>query len=361
MSSELGKNIHLTIFGQSHGKAIGGVIDGLPAGFEIDMDAVQAFLNRRAPGQNAFSTPRKESDRPEILSGLTENKTCGAPLAFMIMNQTQNSADYAALSAVPRPGHADYTARMRYGDAVDMRGGGHFSGRLTAPLCFAGAIAMQILAKQGIYVGAHIAKLGGIEDDAYDTVNLSKDQLSATNTFPVQNKEKGERMQEAILAAKKNSDSVGGIIECAAIGLPAGIGNPMFDGVENRLSAAIFGIPAVRGIAFGAGFSAADMFGSEHNDAFYQIDDKVLTRTNNHGGVLGGITSGMPLIFRVALKPTPSIGKVQESVDLTTHQNTELTVLGRHDPSIVPRAVPCVEAATAFVLLDFLKTEYQAD
>ena len=361
MSSEIGRNIRLTIFGQSHGEAIGGVIDGLPPGESIDMDAVHDFMARRAPGQNKYSTPRRETDLPIVLSGLTDGKTCGAPLCFIIHNQNTKSGDYAAFSSMPRPAHADYTAYIRYGGHADMRGGGHFSGRLTAPICFAGAVASQILARQGIFVGAHIENIGDIYDDAYDSVSLTKEGLTLHNAFPVLNAEKGAKMQEAIENALQNGDSIGGSIACAAIGLPAGIGNPMFDGIENRLSAAIFGIPAVRGIAFGAGFAAAKMRGSVHNDSFYYDGDRVLTRTNNHGGILGGITSGMPLHFHVAIKPTPSISRVQETIDLLKGTDASLSVRGRHDPCIVPRAVPCIEAMTAFILLDFLKGEYQCN
>lgn len=356
MSSIYDGNLRISIFGQSHSGGIGCVIDGLPAGKEIDLDALQAFLSRRAPGGNAFSTPRKEADRLEILSGLVDGHTCGAPLSALIRNTNTRSQDYAELRDIPRPGHADYTAGIRYGGFQDVAGGGHFSGRLTAPLCIAGGICKQILERQGIYIGAHLASIGSAQDIAYDPVKLSKADLlcTAEKAFPVLDDAAGESMQAEILAAKQEGDSIGGMIECAAIGLPAGLGDPMFDGMENRIARIVFAIPAVKGIEFGAGFEVARMRGSENNDLYYMDGDAVHTRSNNAGGILGGITSGMPLLFRAAVKPTPSIACPQESVSLSRREGAMLSVHGRHDPCIAPRAVPVMEAALAIAIMDAL-------
>jgi len=356
MSSDWGKCLHIQIFGESHGPAIGVVIEGLPPGEFIDLDELASFLARRAPGKADYATARQEADAPEFLSGMLDGRTTGAPLAALIRNTNQRSGDYEELRRVPRPGHADYPACLRYHNCHDIRGGGHFSGRLTAPLCIAGGIARQILARRGIHVGAHLFSVAGIPDTPFDPVKVESGILRrpAENSFPVLDLESGRKMQEAIQQAKQAGDSVGGIIEGAAIGLPGGLGSPMFDGVENRLSALLFGIPAVRGVEFGAGFAAAQMRGSEHNDPWRMNEGKVMTSSNHHGGVLGGITTGMPLLVRVAVKPTPSIAKEQASVDLTTGQDTRLTVRGRHDPCIAPRAVPVVEACLAICSLDLL-------
>ena len=352
----LGNKLKVTIFGQSHGHSIGCVVDGLPAGFRPDMEQLAAFMARRAPGRSSLSTQRKETDTPEILSGMVDGALCGAPLCAVIKNSDHNSADYAALKDIPRPSHADFTARMKYGESCDLRGGGAFSGRLTAPLCFAGGIALQILAHRGIRIGAHIAQVGNILDRtpdlaAIDTAAL--DRLSE-KALPVFDNTAILAMTQRIENAAQDGDSVGGMIRCFAIGLPAGIGEPMFGGVENRLAAALFGIPAVRGVSFGDGFDAAAMRGSEHNDPYLVKDGAVVTQTNHAGGVLGGITTGMPLVVNVAIKPTPSIAREQNSVDLSTMQNTTLQIHGRHDPCIVPRAVPVVEAVTALTLLDMM-------
>lgn len=355
MSSEFGKLLRVSVFGQSHGTAIGVNMDGLPAGEAIDLEELQRFLDRRKPGQNAFSTHRKETDIPRFLSGLEDGKTCGAPLCAILENQDQHSGDYAGLNDVPRPGHADYTAAVKWGGAADMRGGGHFSGRLTAPLCVAGGIARQILARRGIHIGAHLAAVAGIPDTPFPlhpTPELF--QEVAQRPFPVLDEAAGAAMQEAIAQARAEGDSVGGIIACAAVGLPAGLGDPMFEGVENRLAAALFGIPAVKGVEFGAGFAAAALRGSQNNDPFTVEDGQIRTETNHAGGILGGITTGMPLVLRVALKPTPSIARTQTSVSLSAQAQTELNIRGRHDPCVAPRAVPVVEAVTATVLLDLL-------
>ena len=355
MSSEFGHLLKISVFGQSHGKAIGVVIDGLPAGEAVDLAELQAFLDRRKPGKSPLSTARKESDAPTFLSGLENGTTCGAPLCAVMENGDQHSGDYAGLTDTPRPGHADYTAGVKWGGQADMQGGGHFSGRLTAPLCIAGGIAKQILARRGVFVGAHLKEAAGIPDAPFPlhpTADLFR-QIAA-KPFPVLDDGAGERMQQAILKAREALDSVGGIVECAAVGLPAGLGDPMFDGVENRLAAALFGIPAVKGLEFGAGFEAARLRGSENNDPFILKDGAVATDTNHAGGILGGITTGMPLVLRAAFKPTPSIARPQRTVRLSAMEETELVIRGRHDPCIAHRAVPVVEAVTAAVLLDLL-------
>ena len=326
MASTYGTNIKISIFGQSHSDGIGVVIDGLPAGVKLDQEKLQAFLDRRAPGRSRYSTPRKEADRPEFLSGLSGGFTCGAPLAAVIRNTNTRSSDYDAMRDVPRPGHADYTAHVKYGGYEDVSGGGHFSGRLTAPLCVAGGIVLQILEEKGISVEASICEIGGSSEDPFGRIE-----------------EAGSR-----------GDSVGGVIRCTVSGLPPGVGEPMFDGIENRVAQAVFAIPAVKGIEFGSGFAAAGMYGSENNDEFYYDGGRVKTRTNHHGGVLGGISSGMPIVFRVAVKPTPSISRKQNSISYSRGEAAELSVKGRHDPCIVPRAVPCVEAACAIAIYDLM-------
>ena len=355
MSSEFGKILKVSVFGQSHGTAIGVNIDGLPAGEAIDLEELQRFLDRRRPGKNKLSTARNEGDAPEILSGLENGKTCGAPLCAIIRNSDQHSGDYAELADKPRPGHADYTAWVKWKGHADMRGGGHFSGRLTAPLCVAGGIAKQILARRGVYVGAHLGSVGTVCDEhfpLFPTRELFEE--IAAKPFPALDDASGARMQDVILAAKNVLDSVGGVIECAAIGLPAGLGDPMFDGVENRLAAALFGIPAVKGVEFGEGFTAPCLHGSQNNDAFAVEDGRIVTTTNHAGGILGGITTGMPVLLRAAFKPTPSIGQIQKTVSLSAKENADLQIHGRHDPCIAHRAVPVVEAVTATVLLDLL-------
>lgn len=354
MSSVFTGSITVSIFGASHAPAIGVTIDGLPAGLPLNLDALQDFLSRRAPGQGAWATARKEGDRPEILCGLHEGYTCGSPLTAIIRNTNLRSGDYDALKDVPRPGHADYTAAIKYGGFQDARGGGHFSGRLTAPLCIAGGICKQLLEREGIFIGAHIAAIGDIEDTPFPPVSVTKEQLNtpATALFSVLDPKAGEKMQAAIAEAKACGDSLGGRIECAAIGLPVGLGSPMFDGMENRLARILFAIPAVKGVSFGAGFGVCEKRGSENNDPFYMNGDTVRTKTNHAGGILGGITNGMPLLCQVAVKPTPSIALEQESISLSCRENTTLTIQGRHDPCIVPRAVPCVEAAAALAIYD---------
>ncbi|WP_317853815.1 chorismate synthase [Chakrabartyella piscis] len=354
MSSSIGDAVKISIFGQSHSEAIGVIIEGLPVGESIDLEVAQAFLDRRAPGKNAYSTPRKEADQVRVLSGLFEGKTCGVPICAIIENTNTRSKDYSELKIKPRPAHADFTAEVKYKGFQDYRGGGHFSGRLTAPLCFAGAVCMQILERRGIHTGGHIFAIGGKKDIPFDDICITKENLQQViqKEFPVQDDAAGEAMRETIASARAEGDSVGGIVECATIGLPVGIGEPMFDGLESKLSQILFAIPAVKGVEFGEGFGVAEFWGSENNDSFYMEDEKVKTRTNHHGGSLGGISSGMPLTVRVAFKPTPSISKAQETIDLKIKNKTTLEVKGRHDPCIVPRAVPCVEAAVAIGLLD---------
>jgi len=354
MSSQYGKKIKISIFGQSHSPAIGVSIDGLSAGIKIDTDELRAFLKRRAPGQSDISTARTEDDMPEILSGLAGGVTCGAPLAIIIRNEDARSADYRELRDIPRPSHADYAAHVKYGGHQDVAGGGHFSGRLTAPLCAAGGICLQILRGLGIHVGAHVLRIGGAEDDRFDPVNISAVDFDTIreNPLSVLRREAGESMRQQILEAREKGDSVGGVVECAAVGLPAGLGDPIFDGIENRIAGIVFGIPGAKGIEFGSGFAGGERMGSENNDSFFMDGKNIKTRTNNSGGILGGITNGMPVLFRVAFKPTPSIALEQDSVSLSRGENAVLKVKGRHDPCIVPRAVPCVEAAAAITLYD---------
>lgn len=346
MSSSYGENIRLTIFGQSHSKGIGMTLEGVPAGHSIDEEELARFMGRRAPGRSAYSTARSEADSPVFLGGVVDGVTCGTPIAAVIMNTDTRSGDYDKLRSTPRPGHADYTAAVKYFGAQDYAGGGHFSGRMTAPLCIAGGICLQLLAEAGITVMARIASIGGIKDSGSFVSPVSDKE------FPVVCDADGEKMKQLILAAKAEGDSVGGVVECIAEGIEAGLGDPMFDGMENRIASIVFGIPAVKGVEFGAGFASAQMRGSESNDPFIIKDGRIITETNNSGGIQGGITNGMPVVFRAAFKPTPSIARPQRTVDMNEMKETEITVGGRHDPCIVPRAVPCVEAAAAIAIYD---------
>ena len=352
MSSTYGENLKLSIFGQSHGAAIGMTLDGIPAGLPVDEDALKAFLARRAPGSSFFTTTRKEADNPEILSGIVDGYTCGAPIAAIIRNNNTRSSDYANLKDCPRPGHADYTAQIKFGGFQDIAGGGHFSGRLTAPLCIAGGMCKQWLEAMGIHIRAHISVLAGIADDPISIDWTSQTPMTLCDDFPVLNRDAGAQMQKAIADAKADGDSVGGIIECIATGLPAGLGDPMFGGMESRIASIVYGVPAVKGLDFGTGFTGSYLRGSQNNDPFTICNGKVVTENNHAGGILGGITNGMPLVFNVAIKPTSSIAKVQKSISLSTLTQQELQVHGRHDPCIVPRAVPVVEAAAALALFD---------
>ena len=352
MSSCFGNKLKISIFGQSHGEAIGVVVDGFPAGFKIDGDALAAFLARRAPG-GTFSTPRNEADAFRFISGVVDGVTCGAPICAVIENTNTRSGDYASIKDCPRPAHADFTARVKYGESADFAGGGHFSGRLTAPLCIAGGLCLQYLQNRGIYVGAHISSVGNIEDRRFRDMPLSPDIL-LRDSFPVYDEEAKANMQSLILEAKAEGDSVGGTVECAVLGLPCGIGEPMFDGLENNISKAVFGIPAIKGIEFGSGFDGTRLKGSENNDGFKYENGSIVTDGNNHGGILGGISSGMPLLFRVAIKPTPSIAKKQHTVNIKLGEDATISIQGRHDPCIVLRAVPCVEAACAIAICDYI-------
>lgn len=354
MSSTYGEILKLSIFGQSHGTAIGMTLDGIPAGLPVDMDELYHFLSRRAPGKDKYATSRKEADHPEFLSGIVNGFTCGAPIAAIIYNNNTRSGDYENLKDCPRPGHADYTAQVKYHGFQDVAGGGHFSGRLTAPLCIAGGLCKQWLEQKGIRIGAHIVAIGGIVDDPVylDWANPNLDLIGTD--FPVLNPAAGLKMQEAISAAKAEGDSVGGLIECIVTGLPTGLGEPMFGGMESKIAQIVYGIPAVKGLSFGTGFAGSDMRGSENNDAYTIKDGKILTKHNYAGGILGGITNGMPLVFEVAVKPTPSISKPQTSVSLKRMETQELIIQGRHDPCIVPRAVPVIEAAAAIAIFDAL-------
>ena len=352
MSSTMGNKLKIDIFGESHGKAVGVLINGLPAGEELDENELRFFMHRRAGGKS-FSTSRKEADEPIFLSGVLNGKTTGSPLCAIIENKNFKKSDYEALSFTPRPSHADYPAFVKYNGFCDLSGGGHFSGRLTAPLCIAGGICKQILKRKNIEVAAHIYSISNINDVPFDMCNPEFSDICKKD-FPVIDDEKGKLMQDEILKAKNDLDSVGGIVECAVTGLKAGLGEPMFNSLESRISANIFGIGAVRGIEFGLGFDATKIRGSIHNDSYYIEENEIKTKTNNHGGILGGLTTSMPIIFRVAFKPTPSIGIEQDSVDLIKMQNTKIKISGRHDPCIVPRAVPCVEAAAAVTILDLI-------
>ena len=350
MSSTYGEILKLSIFGQSHGAGIGMTLDGIPAGLPVDLDQLQTFLNRRAPGRNDWSTPRKEEDRPEFLSGILNGYTCGAPIAAIIRNTNTRSRDYSNLKDCPRPGHADYTAQIKYKGYQDPAGGGHFSGRLTAPLCIAGGLCKQWLEAEGIRIGAHIQWIHGLNDTFFDRLNPQIDEIRSD--FPVLSEYKADRMKEIIEQARMDCDSVGGAIECAVTGLPVGLGEPMFGGMESRIASIVYGIPAVKSVEFGIGPSAANIPGSENNDEYVVENGVVRTLTNNCGGILGGITNGMPLIFSAFFKPTPSIAKPQQTVNLQTGETTTIQIKGRHDPCIVPRAVPVVEAAAAIAIYD---------
>lgn len=357
MSSTWGNRIKLSIFGESHGPAIGVVIDGLPAGLPIDEEALYAHCARRVSKDSTLSTPRKEADHFSILSGVYRERTTGAPLAAVIRNTNVRSADYKDIGLLARPGHADFTAFVKYAGCSDFRGSGHFSGRLTAPLVFAGGVCKQLLGGKGVRLGSHIYAIAGVADTPFDPVSLDDETLEAVcaKDFAVLDDRKGEQMKAQIRAARDELDSVGGIVECAALHLPVGIGDPMFDGLESAVSSILFGIPAVKGVEFGAGFAVAGLRGSQNNDPFYLAEDgAVKTHTNYHGGILGGISTGMPLLVRAAFKPTPSIGRKQQTVNLTDSAKAEIEVKGRHDPCIVVRAAVCAESALAVALAQYL-------
>ncbi len=354
MSSTYGENLKLSIFGQSHGPAVGMVLDGIPAGLPVDLDKLLAFLNRRAPGQNDWSTPRKEEDKPEFLGGILDGFTCGAPIAATIPNKNTRSSDYSDLKTYPRPGHADFTAQMKYGGFQDAAGGGHFSGRLTAPLCIAGGLCKQWLEEQGIHIFAQVQTIGQITSpiDPYGPISAD---------FPTADPATADQMKALIAKARASGDSLGGMIRCIVTGLPAGIGEPMFGGVESRIAQIVYGIPAVKALWFGDGIIAPALRGSQFNDDFDRIDGKIVTKSNYNGGILGGITTGMPVKFDTVFKPTPSIAKPQQTVNLETGEITTLEIKGRHDPCIVPRAVPVVEAAAAIAIFDLILGNTQTE
>lgn len=356
MSSIWGNMLKISLFGESHGAGIGVVIDGLPSGQRIDLKAVEEMMQRRAPGRTAWSTPRSEADQVEVLSGFFEGCTTGTPLAGLIRNTDTRSGDYSELRIKPRPGHADLTGMARYQGFNDPRGGGHFSGRLTAPLTFAGAVSRQILAKRGIMIAARITEIAGINDQPLDPAAPDLEMLKgfAGQAIPTVSDSAGEAMKQAVLKAKAQTDSVGGVVECFVVGLPAGLGDPIFDGIESRLGGLLFAIPAVKGVEFGAGFQASRRNGSQNNDVPAFAGNGIRMLSNNGGGSDGGISNGMPLVFRVAFKPTASIGKTQQTINLQSGENEELVIHGRHDPCIVPRAVPVVEAAAAIFALDLI-------
>lgn len=358
MSGMWGSKIKLSIFGESHGNAIGITIDGLPAGFSIDMDKIMMEMARRAPGKSSLSTPRKESDIPEILSGYFEGKTTGTPLCAIIRNSNTKSKDYSKLKDVMRPGHADYTGAVRYKGFNDYRGGGHFSGRITAPLVFAGAICKQILEVKGIIVSAHINSIGKIKDCSFLESDISDELLNSfkEKELPLINTKLEDEMRQEILSARSSGDSIGGTIECAILGVSPGIGDPFFDSVESTLAHLMFSIPAVKGIEFGKGFDISKMRGSEANDEYYLENGNIKTKTNNNGGILGGITNGMPIIFNVAIKPTASIFKEQKAVNIITMEETTLCIEGRHDPCIVQRALPVIEAVAAIGITELMNS-----
>ncbi|MBQ9151075.1 MAG: chorismate synthase [Clostridia bacterium] len=365
MANIYGNNIKLAIFGGSHDVEIGMTLEGFPAGVRLPKAELLAFMARRAPGQGPWATTRKEPDIPVFTAGVTEETdaegskiyvTDGTSMRAVIINQNQRSGDYTSLLDVPRPSHADYAARMKFGDSVDLRGGGKYSGRLTAPLCIAGAFCLAYLRERGIEVGAHILQVGAVKDTAFDRLHLTSEALHAPakSSFSVIDPEAGEAMKGEIECARMTADSVGGSVECAVIGLPVGLGDHPFEGMEGRLSAILFSIPAVKAVAFGDGFDFVQGYGSTHNDAYCVEDGKIITKTNHCGGIVGGMSTGMPVIFSCAFKPTPSIGSEQESVSLSRRENTPLTIKGRHDPCIIPRAVPVVEAAAAVAVVDMM-------
>ena len=359
MKNSFGQSVIVTLFGESHGKAIGAILDGMAPGIPVDEAFIAHQMDLRR-SVSSLSTARREADKVLLLSGVKDGLTTGTPITFMIENADTHSSDYEALRTVARPGHADYAAYMKYHGFSDTRGGGHFSGRITAGLVAAGAVAISALREKNIYIGTHIAKCAGIADRDFN--DLDQDIKTLANIgFAVLDPLKAEEMKIAIESAKADGDSVGGVLETVVTGLPAGIGEPWFDTMESVLSHMLFSVPAVKGVEFGEGFALADMRGSQSNDAFYIQNDKVITKTNHMGGVLGGITNGMPLLFRCAIKPTPSIFKKQNTIDFVKNKETELLIHGRHDPAIVHRARVVVDSVTALVLCDMLALRFGTD
>lgn len=357
MSSSFGEKLKVTIFGASHGSHIGVVLEGLDAGEVIDQEALAQFMQRRAPKKNMLSTQRREADTVTFVSGMADDKTSGSPLCALIQNTDAHSKDYTNLEDVPRPSHADYTARLRFGEAIDLRGGGHFSGRLTAPLCIAGGIALQLLARKGIEIYAHLKSVGEVEDSPLDvlTPDIHLLKVAQGRAVPMVSEARAREAEALIKTLRQEGDSVGGVIECFALGFPRGKGNPLFDSIESNLAKVLFGVSGVKGVSFGSGFDGVRHRGSEENDPF-SVDDQgqIITKKNNSGGIQGGISNGMPIYFQVAMKPTPSIAKIQESISLSKNIPTDLRIQGRHDPCIAIRAIPVIEAVCALVLLEFL-------
>lgn len=356
MSGVWGNNIHLSIFGESHGDGIGIVIDGLKPGFLIDMDKIERDMKRRAPGKDKLSTQRKEDDKPEILSGIFNGKTTGAPITMVIKNSDTRSKDYSKIKYLMRPGHGDFPGNIKYKGFNDYRGGGHFSGRITAPIVFAGALAKQILEEKDIFIGSHIKQVGKIKDKSFDFINLNKEIFEAllAKELPVIEDEKIKKIKDEILDVQREGDSIGGIVECGIVGVNPGIGEPFFDSLESTIAQLAFSIPAVKGIEFGIGFEFSNIKGSEANDEYYLENGMVRTYTNNNGGITGGITNGMPVVFRVVIKPTPSIAKEQRTININTLENDTLKINGRHDPCIVQRVLVVIEAITAIAVLELM-------
>lgn len=359
MKNTFGNNISITLFGESHGAVIGCVLDGVAPGIEVEEDFIASQMEKRK-GINSISTPRREGDRVKILSGVFSGKTTGTPIALVIENESQHSKDYSLTKNLARPGHADYTAECKYHGFQDYRGGGHFSGRITAPIVAAGAICIKALKRKGIEIGTHIASCGGIKDREFN--NLSEDiPMLEKAEMPTLDEKAGMKMIAVIEKARNEGDSVGGVLTTAVTGIPAGVGEPWFDSIESVLSHALFSVPGVKGVEFGAGFGFSQMKGSDANDSFFSLDGRVQTKTNNNGGVNGGISNGMPIVFSCAVKPTPSIFKKQETVNFKTNENTAIEIKGRHDPAIIHRARVVVDSITAIALCDLLVTHYGTD
>lgn len=357
MSNTFGEKIKVTIYGESHGKSIGCIIEGLPAGISLDFDFIKKEMDRRAPGKNQFSTQRKEKDSFIIESGYFNHRTTGTPLCVRIENNDTKSKDYEILKNLMRPSHGDYPGNIKYRGFNDYRGGGSFSGRITAPLVFVGAVSKLILKNYGIYIGAHILSIKDIEDKKFNPLGESEVFLEnlLKKDFPVIDDSKISSMQDEILKAREEKNSVGGVVECIVNNLPVGLGLPFFDSVESRISHGIFSIPSIKAIEFGEGFNISKLYGNCANDEFYYDENKkVKTKTNNNGGILGGLTNGMPIIFRVAVKPTPSISLPQNTINILTEENEILEIHGRHDPCIVPRVLPVIEGVTAWIILDMI-------
>jgi len=351
--NSIGKEFTVTSFGESHGKVVGVVVDGCPAGLTLSEEDFQEELDRRIPAEPKIVSARVEKDSAKILSGVFNGHTTGAPITVLVENKEIKSSDYEAIKNIPRPGHSDYPARIRYGGFNDYRGGGRFSGRVTVPIILAGVIAKKLLGRYNIDVLAYTTAIGQIKTDkAFSATEIRKNRYAAATRCP--DLECAEKMEEAIIAAKQSDNSLGGIVECITLNMPAGVGEPLFDTLDGDLAKTIFAVPAVKGVEFGAGFKAAGLIGSENNDAFLMKGGKVVTETQNAGGILGGLSSGMPIVVRVAIKPTPSIAQEQRTVDMSSLQNAKMSVKGRHDPCVVPKAVPAIEAAVAVTLADHL-------